>query len=166
LQGPPYSATILSRALHLSRASSSLKEPATRLTFLVAFEIPSGKVDPADPSIKHAAVREVWEGSGLAVTGFLGELEPMCTPRRRKPPTGRAASEFDVVQRAIRLNYVATVSADDEVKVHAEEHPASVWASQSDLGNMPVIDEMRKVIDEVLEKFGSGHNRIGGTGAD
>jgi 8-oxo-dGTP pyrophosphatase MutT (NUDIX family) len=41
------------------------------------FELPSGKVDPDGPTLKHALAREVREETGLDVTKILAELKPM-----------------------------------------------------------------------------------------
>lgn len=48
------------------------------------FEIPGGKVDPEDLSIKHAVIRKVKEETGLDVKEIIAELEPMIYTTEKK----------------------------------------------------------------------------------
>ena len=127
---------LLKRALH---------EPY----FPNVFELPSGKVDPNDPTFECALAREVQEETGLDVTEILAELKPMIymTEKTVVDDTGR---EFLVCKSAIQLNYVVWVSGD-EVKLSTDEHSESYWATEEDLGELDITSAMRAVIQEAFE---------------
>ena len=113
------------------------------------FELPSGKVDPNDPTLKYALAREVQEETGLDVTEILAELKPMTyvTEKNVVDDTGR---EVFVSKSAIQLNYVVSVSGG-EVKLNTDEHSESYWATREDLGELDITSEMRAVIQEAFK---------------
>ena len=113
------------------------------------FELPSGKVDPNDPTLKYALAREVQEETGLDITEILAELKPMTyvTEKNVVDDTGR---EIFVSKSAIQLNYVVSVSGG-EVKLNADEHSESYWATREDLRELDITSEMRTVIQEAFE---------------
>ena len=63
--------------------------------------MPGGKVGSRDGSIKHAVVREVFEETGLVVTGFKADLKPMLYATEKVGENGEIVSK-----RAIQLSYV------------------------------------------------------------
>ena len=131
------------------------------------FELPSGKVDPSDPTIEYALAREVQEETGLDITKVLAELKPMIytTEKSVIDDTGR---ESLVSKSAIQLNYVVSVSGG-EVKLSADEHSESKWATEEDLGDLDITSEMRAVIQEAFEWATGQGNESGfapGTGKE
>jgi len=129
-----------------------LKRADHEAYFPGVFEIPGGKVDAQDASIKQAVAREVFEESGLVVTKFLGELKPMLYTTE-KIVDEHSGCRRVVVKRATQLNYVVVVSRS-EVTLNANEHSESIWAFERDLDHLRTTDEMRKVIKEAFERFG------------
>lgn len=126
-----------------------LKRAAHEPYFPNVFELPSGKVDPGDPSLEHALVREVYEETGLHVTEILTELKPMIYTTE-KTIVNDTAREILVTKSAIQLNYVVSVS-DGEVKLSADEHSESCWASERELGELDITEAMKSVIGEAFE---------------
>ena len=53
-----------------------LKRAAYETYYPGVFEIPGGKVDDSDTSIRSAVVREVHEETGLAITKVTNSLKP------------------------------------------------------------------------------------------
>ena len=113
------------------------------------FELPSGKVDPNDPTLKYALAREVQEETGLDVNEVLAELKPMIY-RTEKTVIDDTGREAFISKTAIQLNYVVSVSSG-EVKLSADEHSESYWATEEDLGKLDITTEMRAVIQEAFE---------------
>ena len=156
--GHPYDKVVVGAAtLRYTLDLTSSKMPSILLLkraphepyFPNVFELPSGKVDPNDPTIKYALAREVHEETGLDITEILAELKPMTyvTEKNVIDDTGR---EFLSSKSAIQLNYVVSVSGG-EVKLSADEHSESCWVTEDDLGVLDITDEMRAVIQEAFE---------------
>ncbi|EHK22884.1 uncharacterized protein TRIVIDRAFT_28838 [Trichoderma virens Gv29-8] len=155
--GQPYDKIVVGAAI-LQYASDSapkmpqillLKRTSHEAYFPNVFELPSGKVDPDDPTLKHALFREVNEETGLGVAEILAELKPMIYTTE-KTVTG-ATGEKDVISKsAIQLNYVVLVSPGD-VKLNADEHSESCWASEGELDMLDITDAMRVVIREAFQ---------------
>ena len=156
--GHPYDKVVVGAAtFRYTLDSTSPKNPSILLLkraphepyFPSVFELPSGKVDPNDPTLKYALAREVQEETGLDVTEVLAELKPMIytTEKVVIDDTGR---ECSVSKSAIQLNYVVSVSGG-EVKLSAEEHSESYWATKEDLSELDITSEMKKVIEEAFE---------------
>jgi 8-oxo-dGTP pyrophosphatase MutT (NUDIX family) len=126
-----------------------LKRAAHEVYFPNVFELPSGKVDPEDPTIKHALVREVQEETGLNVIDIVAELKPMIytTDKMVVDNTGR---DVLVSKSAIQLNYVILIS-DGDVKLSADEHSESTWAIEEELNGLNITSAMRVVVQEALE---------------
>lgn len=115
--------------------------------------MPGGKVDPDDPTLKHALVREVKEETGLDVTEILAELKPMIYTTE-KTVAGAAGEEVLVSKSAIQLNYVVLASSGI-VRLSADEHSESCWASEAELGALDITDAMRVVILEAFQRASS-----------
>ena len=156
--GHPYDKVVVGAAtLRYTLDLTSSKMPSILLLkraphepyFPNVFELPSGKVDPNDPTIKYALAREVHEETGLDITEVLAELKPMTyvTEKNVVDDTGR---ESLFSKSAIQLNYVVSVSGD-KVKLSADEHSESYWATEDDLGELDITGEMRAVIQEAFE---------------
>ncbi|KAL6911128.1 NUDIX hydrolase domain-like protein [Trichoderma evansii] len=157
VSGRPYDKVVVGAAT-LQYASSSpsktprillLKRAPHELYFPNVFELPSGKVDPDDPTLKHALFREVKEETGLDVTEILAELRPMIYSTE-KITTGAAGEEVLVSKSAIQLNYVVLVSPGT-IKLNTDEHSESCWASEADLGGLDITNAMRAVIQEAFQ---------------
>jgi 8-oxo-dGTP pyrophosphatase MutT (NUDIX family) len=125
-----------------------LKRVAHEIYFPNVFELPSGKVDPEDPTIKHALIREVQEETGLNVIEFVAELKPMIytTDKMVVDNTGR---DVLVSKSAIQLNYVISIS-DGDVKLSADEHSESIWATKEELDGLNITSAMRVVVQEAF----------------
>ncbi|PNP52886.1 hypothetical protein THARTR1_06727 [Trichoderma harzianum] len=113
------------------------------------FELPSGKVDLNDPTLKHALVREVKEETGLDITKILTQLGPM-KYQTEKTVKSDAGVEASVVKSAIQLNYVVSVS-DGMVKLSINEHSESRWASEEELNELDITDETKAIIREAFQ---------------
>lgn len=155
--GRPYDKVVVGAAA-LQHASGSpsqtprillLKRAPHEPYYPNVFELPSGKVDPDDPTLKHALFREVKEETGLDVAEILAELEPMIYSTE-KSTTGAAGEEVLVSKSAIQLNYVVSVSPGT-IKLSADEHSESCWASEADLAGLDITDAMRTVIREAFQ---------------
>lgn len=112
------------------------------------FELPSGKVDPDDETLRHALAREVKEETGLDIVEVHAELNPM-TYSTEKTVVNEAGKEVVVSKSAIQLNLVVSVSAGT-VKLNADEHSDSRWATKEDLSELDITDAMRVVIQEAF----------------
>jgi ADP-ribose pyrophosphatase YjhB (NUDIX family) len=84
--GHPYDKVVVGAAtLRYASDLASSKMPSILLLkralhepyFPNVFELPSGKVDPNDPTLEYALAREVQEETGLDVTEILAGLKPM-----------------------------------------------------------------------------------------
>ena len=156
--GHPYDKIVVGAAtLRYTSTLTSLKIPSILLLkraphepyFPNVFELSSGKVDPNDPTLNYALAREVQEETGLDVTEVLAELKPMIY-RTEKTVIDDTGREAFISKTAIQLNYVVSVSSG-EVKLSADEHSESYWATEEDLGKLDITTEMRAVIQEAFE---------------
>lgn len=125
-----------------------LKRAAHEVYFPNVFELPSGKVDPEDPTIQHALAREVQEETGLDVTGIIAELKPMIYTTE-KTVVDDSGQGISVSKSAIQLNYIVSVSSGD-VKLSADEHSESSWATEGELGGLNITSAMRVVVQEAF----------------
>ncbi|KAL6697943.1 NUDIX hydrolase domain-like protein [Trichoderma pleuroticola] len=113
------------------------------------FELPSGKVDLNDLTLKHALVREVKEETGLYITKILTQLGPM-TYQTEKTVRSDTGIEASVVKSAIQLNYVVSVS-DGMVKLSVNEHSESRWASEEEFNELDITTETKAIIREAFQ---------------
>lgn len=125
-----------------------LKRAADETYFPNVFELPSGKVDLDDASIKHALLREVQEETGLNVTGILAELKPMIYTTEKTVVDDNSQSVF-VSKSAIQLNYVVSIS-EGNVELSANEHSESNWATQEESESLEITDAMNVVVREAF----------------
>ncbi|KAL6836723.1 NUDIX hydrolase domain-like protein [Trichoderma sp. SZMC 28015] len=113
------------------------------------FELPSGKVDLSDLTLKHALVREVKEETGLDIIKISAQLSPMAY-QTEKTIKSDAGVESLVIKSAIQLNYVVSVS-DGMVKLSIDEHSESLWATEEELDELDITDETRGIIREAFQ---------------
>lgn len=152
--GQPYDKVVIGAAIFRYNEGSSepnlllLKRAAHELYFPNIFEIPGGKVDSEDISIKHAVVREVKEETGLDLTEFISELKPMSYTTEKSIIDDDGISNI-VVKTAIQLNYVVRVSAGD-VRINTNEHSESIWATEGQLDELNITTAMKAVIQEAF----------------
>ncbi|KAK5635039.1 hypothetical protein RRF57_010751 [Xylaria bambusicola] len=130
--GKPYDKIVVgAAALRYALESAGIETPTILLLkraphepyFPNVFELPSGKVDPSDPTLKSALIREVHEETGLNVTKVLAELKPMVYTTE-KTIIDNTSQEVTISKTAIQLNYVTLVS-DSEVNINANENSES-----------------------------------------
>lgn len=156
--GRPYDKVVVGAATLQYTSSSTapktlsillLKRAPHEPYFPNVFELPSGKVDPNDPTIKSALTREVKEETSLDVTEIIAELNPMIytTEKTVADDTGR---DVLISKSAIQLNYIVSVSGG-ELKLSVDEHSESYWATEQDLGRLDITSAMRAVIQEAFE---------------
>lgn len=126
-----------------------LKRASDEIYFPGVFELPSGKVDPEDATIKHALIREVQEETGLDIMKIVAELKPMIytTEKTVVDDTGRNVL---VPKSAIQLNYIISIS-DGDVKLSTNEHSESIWASKGDSDTLNITSEMKIVIRDAFD---------------
>ncbi|KAH9210434.1 NUDIX hydrolase domain-like protein [Leptodontidium sp. 2 PMI_412] len=137
-------------AFHKIPSILLLKRAAHEVYFPSVFKLPGGKVDPDDPTIKHALVREMQEETGLEINNIFTELKPMIytTEKAVVNDTGR---EILVSKSCIQLNYVVSVADSDvDVKLNAEEHSESTWVTEGELDSLDITSAMRIVIREAF----------------
>jgi 8-oxo-dGTP pyrophosphatase MutT (NUDIX family) len=125
-----------------------LKRAAHEAYFPGVFELPSGKVDPEDPTIKHALFREVLEETSLEIKKIFADLKPMLYMTEKKI-INDAGREILLSKKCIQLNYVVSVS-DADVKLCADEHSESIWAMEGDLDRLDITSAMRAVVQEAF----------------
>ncbi|KAI0017548.1 NUDIX hydrolase domain-like protein [Xylariomycetidae sp. FL0641] len=83
------------------------------------WEIPGGATDFEDESILHAAVRELWEETGLRATMVNGLVGPEHALRSR---SGRLFSKY---------SFMMEVEGYD-VRLDPEEHQAFLWVNEDE----------------------------------
>ncbi|GAB1311991.1 hypothetical protein MFIFM68171_02201 [Madurella fahalii] len=120
----------------MTKSSSEQPLAAHEVYFPNIFELPSGKVDQEDRSLRHALVREVKEETGLDVTDVIAKLEPMIY-KTEKTVTSDTGEDILVSKTAIQLNYVVSVT-DGAVQLSAEEHSESAWATEEMLEGLNI----------------------------
>jgi 8-oxo-dGTP pyrophosphatase MutT (NUDIX family) len=132
-----------------------LKRAAHEAYFPGVFELPSGKVDPEDPTIKHALFREVLEETSLEIKKIFADLKPMLytTEKNVMDDAGR---QILLSKKCIQLNYVVSVS-DADVKLSVDEHSESTWAMEGDSDSLNVTSAMRAVVEEAFRWAASRH---------
>ncbi len=125
-----------------------LKRAADEVYFPNVFELPSGKVDSDDRSLRHALEREVKEETGLDIIDVICELEPMIyvTEKKVSDDMGQAVL---VSKTAIQLNYVVSV-AEGMMRLNETEHSESVWATEGMLDDLNITSVMNHVIQEAF----------------
>ncbi|KAF6810056.1 MutT family protein [Colletotrichum musicola] len=112
------------------------------------FEIPGGKVDATDSTVRDAVIREVAEETQLRVLDITASLSRMeyITEKLEKSPNG---DDKIIKRRALQLSYVVTVEGTD-FHVNEEEHSMGTWASRDSLDEIPITSEMKALVSEVL----------------
>ncbi|KAM0519393.1 hypothetical protein ACHAPE_003565 [Trichoderma viride] len=126
-----------------------LRRAAHEPYFPNVFELPTGKVDPDDETLKHALVREVREETGLDIVEIHAELKPI-TYSTGKTIADDSGKEVIVSKSAIQLNFVVSVSAG-AVTLNADEHSDSRWATRDDISELDITDAMRVVVREAFQ---------------
>ncbi|EXF84610.1 hypothetical protein CFIO01_04778 [Colletotrichum fioriniae PJ7] len=113
------------------------------------FEIPGGKVDATDSTIRDAIIREVAEETQLKVLDIASPLSRIryTTEKLERTPTGE---EKIVKRHALQLSYVVTVEGT-EFRVEKKEHSMGIWATRDSLDQIPITSEMRKLVLEALD---------------
>ncbi|KAM0332194.1 hypothetical protein ACHAQA_002469 [Verticillium albo-atrum] len=98
-----------------------LKRAAHETYYPGVFEIPGGKVDDSDASIRDAVVREVHEETGLAITKIVNSLTPFVYTTEKQVGEGL---RVQIIRRvAVQLSYLVEVEGDgDDFAVNEDEH--------------------------------------------
>lgn len=125
-----------------------LKRAANERYYPNIFEIPGGRVEDSDPTIRDAVVREVLEKTSLQVEGIKAAGKPF-TYTMQKKATGIGAGAEAVMRTSLQLNFVCVVSGFD-VKVNIKEHSEGRFVTRDGLGDINVTEEMRAVVEEAF----------------
>lgn len=156
--GRQYDKLVVGAAIfrHIPNSTSSkipcillLKRAPHEPYFPNIFELPSGKVDLSDLTLKYALVREVKEETGLDITKISTQLSPMIYQTEKIIKNDVGVETF-VVKSAIQLNYVVSVS-DGMVELSVDEHSESRWATEEELDELDITDETRAIIREAFQ---------------
>lgn len=94
------------------------------------WEIPGGGVDPTDPSVLHAAARELAEEAGLALTSFLACVDDYGAG---EPPHIWRDDNPDKGWMWCRLSFVVEVESSETVTLDEREHQDYVWATEEEV---------------------------------
>jgi len=140
-----------------------LKRSANEIYYPNVFEMPGGKVDADDPSIRDALVREVKEETGLDLTRVFGQLPDMIYSTERKVSQENGNQKL-MKKSCIQLNFAVEVDLahGTTFQVNPVEHSTGVWASKRMLGELEMTEAMRGVVSVALEqsrKAGRGNPR-------
>ena len=92
------------------------------------WEFPGGAVDDDDPTILHAAARELWEEAGLVAKRFTHVISE--TPDQRPGEIFRNRTK---TKTFIRFTFSVEVESCDEVKLDPNEHQDFAWASEEEV---------------------------------
>ncbi|KAF9880187.1 NTP pyrophosphohydrolase [Colletotrichum karsti] len=126
-----------------------LRRNANEKYYPNVFEMPGGKVDATDTSIRDALVREVAEETSLHVRDVLGPLQPITytTEKREKDASGH---DKIISRKALQLSYVVTVQEGTDFKVNPAEHSMGIWTNLQALSHLTITEEMKSLVTEVL----------------
>ncbi|KXH42778.1 hypothetical protein CNYM01_03801 [Colletotrichum nymphaeae SA-01] len=113
------------------------------------FEIPGGKIDATDSTIREAIIREVAEETQMKVLDITTPLSSIryTTEKIEETSTGQ---EKIVKRHALQLSYIVTVEGT-EFQVEKKEHSMGIWATRDSLDQTPITLEMRKIVLEALD---------------
>ncbi|OHE91845.1 hypothetical protein CORC01_12853 [Colletotrichum orchidophilum] len=124
------------------------------------YEIPGGKMEDDDATIRDAIIRMVAELTSLEVIDIQHPLPPLLDIRQEalKGATGldviegNMAEHDQIIKRpAVQLNYVVTVEGDgSDFKLNEKSHEMGVWARGDDAVGMNMEKNMRKIVEEAL----------------
>lgn len=92
------------------------------------WEFPGGAADDTDPTIFHAAARELHEESGLIATRFTHIV-----PQGPGYEPGEVFHNRDKTKKFIRLTFHAEVESCDVVRLDPNEHQDYFWASEDEV---------------------------------
>lgn len=127
-----------------------LKRAAHESYYPGVFEIPGGKVDESDPSVRAALTREVAEETGLAVSRILNALQPFTYTTEKQNRRRLALRCYPVV--ALQLSYLVEVQGNgDDFVVNPDEHSEGTWATVDTIPALPMTDEMKDIALEALK---------------
>lgn len=129
-----------------------LKRNTTEAYYPNVFEMPGGKVDESDASIRDAIIREVAEETQLKVADIKFPLFPIyyTTEKKVLDEKGNAA----VLQRhAVQLSYVVEIEGDGrDFVVNKDELSEGMWADAEALEKIPITRKMRGLVDYAMSE--------------
>jgi len=130
-----------------------LKRNADEIYYPNVFEMPGGKVDLEDLSIRDALSREVKEETGLDLTHVLSQLPDM-TYSTEKTIQRENRTEQLIKKSCIQLNFAIMVDYTHGTifRVNPSEHSTGIWASRRVLGELEMTEQMRELVLVALEQ--------------
>ena len=115
------------------------------------FEIPGGKVEDEDLTIRDAVKREVMEETGLQVEEISAATTPFSYTIERKVPGDESGLER-VLRTSLQFNFVCDVTGYD-FKVDPDEHSEGRFAARAELAELNMTEQMREVAEEAFAKI-------------
>ncbi|TVY71723.1 hypothetical protein Focb16_v011621 [Fusarium oxysporum f. sp. cubense] len=126
------------------------KRSAQEAYYPNAFEIPGGKVDDTDPSIRDALAREVAEEAYLTITSIITSLAPFTYITEKTIREGPLVHTER--KTALQLSYLVQVQeAGHDFVVNPDEHSEGLWVTADKLPTVKMTDERRKTVSKVFE---------------
>jgi 8-oxo-dGTP pyrophosphatase MutT (NUDIX family) len=127
-----------------------LKRNAHEAYYPSVFEMPGGKVDKEDLSIRHAIMREVLEETNLTVADISLPLSTIRYTTQKEGIDG-SGNPFTIRRNAIQLSYVVVVEGGGvDFMVNKDEHSIGIWAERKDLDRIPITKDMKRLVLEAL----------------
>ncbi|KDQ57926.1 hypothetical protein JAAARDRAFT_34742 [Jaapia argillacea MUCL 33604] len=119
------------------------------------WEIPGGHVEPTDPTILHAVIRETKEETGLDVEAVLGEFDQFVY--KVEKPGGNTKT---TIQLNFAVGVLGGVDIDKMVVLCPDEHQSHAWVSVGNIGDYTLTEGMKKVAMDALA-WGQRHLIVG-----
>jgi len=136
-------------------ASAFVINPADKKILLVKHHLwdkwvqPGGHIED-DETPEEAAVREVYEETGIKIT-LLGERFPREDDMIR--PLGIQRNRKDNGDRHFDIIYAATPNNPDAEPVISNESYDIGWFSRKELENLPVFPDVKITMDYILRNY-------------
>ncbi|KAF4990127.1 hypothetical protein FGRMN_8655 [Fusarium graminum] len=127
-----------------------LKRAAHEVYYPGVFEVPGGKVDDTDLSIREAITREVKEETGLTIANILNSLAPFTYVTEKKI---KKRTVLQTIRKtALQLSYLVQVEeGGDDFTVNPNEHSEGLWVNSEGLDSVEMTNEMRKLVSEAFQ---------------
>ncbi|KAI0150202.1 NUDIX hydrolase domain-like protein [Xylariaceae sp. FL1272] len=130
-----------------------LKRNADEEHYPGLFEIPGGKVEATDATIRDAIIREVAEECALIVTNITRALPNFYYTTKSSvvlPANDKGEEKMETVAKhCVQLSYIVEVE-EGNFKTNPKEHSEGIWATQEEVGSLEMTTAMRDLVLEAL----------------